>query len=153
MTTKHLATILIAVLLATAGLACGGSDDTFERTTRTIPQSPLTAKDELELTLLDNRSGDSFVRYAADLETKYALFVAEGSAKAGEIEIEFVNPQSTPHNLAVKGPKGEVLAETETVTEGKSSTTVTLAPGKYVVYCTLPGHLKKGMGGHLTVRE
>lgn len=135
---KKLATLLALVLASAALVACGGDDDS-------------TTIDVSKLPLSDDVAGDAHIRYVADRNGELAFRVSEASASAGEATLELVNSQSVPHALALEGPNGETIGETEQVIEGITSTTVKLKPGEYLVYCPVPGHRKAGMKGHLTV--
>jgi plastocyanin len=74
------------------------------------------------------------------------------TAKPGSVTIDYDNPSQTPHSIAVATANGNVLGEVQPFTEGKESLDLTdLAPGKYVFYCTVPGHREGGMEGDLTV--
>ena len=74
-------------------------------------------------------------------------------AHAGKITISMTNPSSIfKHNVAIKGngikkTKGKVVGK-----GGISRITVTLKPGKYTFYCTVPGH-SVTMHGTLTVTK
>jgi plastocyanin len=72
------------------------------------------------------------------------------SAKAGKVTINFDNPSSTAHAVAVEG--NGVDKDGKTVTQGKNSLTVDLKPGKYTFYCPVDGHRQAGMEGTLTVQ-
>jgi len=72
------------------------------------------------------------------------------SAKAGKVTIEMTNMSPLEHNVTIaQGSK--VLGATPTFTGGKKSLTLTLAPGTYTFYCSVPGHRQAGMEGVLTV--
>jgi plastocyanin len=74
-------------------------------------------------------------------------------AKAGKVTIEFTNTSSLPHNVTVqKGTNGAVLGATPTFAGGTKSLTLTLKPGTYTYYCSVPGHRQAGMQGTLTIR-
>ena len=71
-------------------------------------------------------------------------------AHAGRIKIVFLNKSSLKHNVNVE--KGETeLGKTRTITRGTASVWVTLKPGKYNFYCSVPGHEDAGMHGTLVV--
>lgn len=73
-------------------------------------------------------------------------------AKPGNVAISYDNPSQTPHSIAVATANGNVLGQVQPFTAGKQTVTLTsLAPGKYVFYCTVPGHREAGMQGDLTV--
>jgi plastocyanin len=72
------------------------------------------------------------------------------SAKAGKVTITMTNSSPVGHDVALaEGTK--VLGSTPVFTGGSKTFTVTLKPGKYSFYCTVPGHRAAGMEGTLTV--
>ena len=73
------------------------------------------------------------------------------TAHAGRIKIVFANPSSLPHNVRVEQGETE-LGGTKTVTHATTNAFVTLKPGSYHFYCSVPGHEDAGMQGTLTVR-
>jgi plastocyanin len=74
------------------------------------------------------------------------------TAKPGTITITYDNPSQVPHSIAVATSNGNVLGEVQPFTAGKESVDLTnVAAGKYVFYCTVPGHREAGMEGNLTV--
>jgi plastocyanin len=85
-------------------------------------------------------------------ETEIAYDTTSLSSKPGKVTIDFNNPSSLPHNVAIESEGGEQLGESETIAKGKSSVTAELAPGTYHFYCTVPGHREAGMEGTLTVK-
>jgi plastocyanin len=90
----------------------------------------------------------------ADPNGQLAYTVAKATAKAGSLEIDSPNTSSTPHDIALQsGTSGAPIATGPTVSGGGvSKITVTLKPGTYTFYCTLPGHRAAGMHGTLTVQ-
>jgi plastocyanin len=74
------------------------------------------------------------------------------TAKPGNVTITYDNPSPVPHSIAVATANGNVLGQVQPFTDGKQSVDLSnLAPGKYVFYCTVPGHPEAGMQGDLTV--
>jgi plastocyanin len=74
-------------------------------------------------------------------------------AKPGSVTITYDNPSPVPHSIAVATSNGNVLGETDPFSAGSQEVTLDdLAPGKYVFYCTVPGHREAGMQGDLTVQ-
>jgi mono/diheme cytochrome c family protein len=77
--------------------------------------------------------------------------VTSAQAKAGKVTLLSKNDSSVPHNISIEG--GGVNKEGPTVSGGKTSKlTVSLKPGKYDFYCSVPGHRQAGMQGTLTVK-
>jgi plastocyanin len=73
------------------------------------------------------------------------------STKAGNVTIDFNNTQVIQHDVAVADSSGKVLGQTALVASGTANATVSLQPGTYTFYCTVPGHREAGMQGSLTV--
>jgi plastocyanin len=73
-------------------------------------------------------------------------------AKPGNLTITYDNPSPISHSIAVATANGNVLGQVQPFANGKQSVTVSnLAPGKYIFFCTVPGHREAGMQGNLTV--
>lgn len=73
-------------------------------------------------------------------------------AQPGNVSITYTNPSQVPHSIAVATANGNVLGQVQPFSAGKQTVTLNnLAPGKYVFYCTVPGHRQAGMQGDLTV--
>ena len=82
-----------------------------------------------------------------------ALAYTFGSAQsgAGQVEIDSPNKSSIDHDIAVEGngvsEAGEVVKN-----GGVSKISVSLKPGEYTFFCSVPGHRQGGMVGKLTVK-
>jgi uncharacterized cupredoxin-like copper-binding protein len=72
------------------------------------------------------------------------------SAKAGRVTITLTNSAPIEHNVAV-AEGATVLGTTPTFSGGSKSLTLSLKPGTYTFYCTVPGHRQAGMEGTLKV--
>jgi plastocyanin len=73
------------------------------------------------------------------------------NAKAGQVAIDFTNPSPVQHDVAIaQGSK--VISQSPLISGGSTSVSTSLKPGKYVYYCTVPGHRQAGMEGTLTVK-
>jgi uncharacterized cupredoxin-like copper-binding protein/mono/diheme cytochrome c family protein len=74
------------------------------------------------------------------------------TAKAGKVTINFTNKSPVPLNMTIqKGTNGSVVGATPTFSGASKKLTLTLRPGKYTFYCSVPGHRQAGMQGTLTV--
>jgi len=147
---KKLATLLVLGLVSAAFVACGGSDNS---TTTTATESggkanaaPETGKEAT------GGGGGSTLKFEADPNGEIAYTTTEASAKAGKVTVDFNNPQSLTHDVAIEDSGGKEVGKTELIGEGEASTSVDLKPGTYTYYCTVPGHREAGMEGTLTVK-
>jgi plastocyanin len=72
------------------------------------------------------------------------------SAKAGTVTITMSNMSPLEHNVTV-AQGSSVLGATPTFIGGSKTLTLSLKPGTYTFYCSVPGHRQAGMEGTLTV--
>jgi uncharacterized cupredoxin-like copper-binding protein len=81
-------------------------------------------------------------------ETEFKIALGSTTLKAGEITFEVKNDGKIPHDLAIKGTgdKTKLIPA-----GGTAELKVTLKPGKYELYCTVPGHEAAGMKLNVTV--
>jgi plastocyanin len=145
------AAVAIALLVTSFALvACGGSSSSSSSEST----SESGAATESESSSGGGEAGGSggTVSFEVAPSPNLAYTTKSASAKAGEVTVDFKNPQSTQHDVAIESSGGEVLGEAELVAEGSSSTTVNLKPGTYTFFCTVPGHREAGMEGTLTVK-
>ena len=74
------------------------------------------------------------------------------SAKAGKVSIAYENKSPIEHNLTIESSSGASIGATPTFQGGSKTLTVTLKPGTYKFFCSVPGHRQAGMEGTLTVK-
>lgn len=85
-------------------------------------------------------------------EKEYKITLGKTAAKAGRTTFVVSNVGKIQHDVEIKGP-GVPGKKTPLINPGaKASLTVTLAKGKYTLWCTVPGHRQLGMLASLTVR-
>lgn len=84
--------------------------------------------------------------------TEIAYDTTELSSKPGKVTIDFTNPATLEHDVAIETEGGEEIAASELIGKGKTSVSAELAPGTYTFFCTVPGHREAGMEGTLTVK-
>jgi plastocyanin len=83
-----------------------------------------------------------------DFELQPATVSVSGSV----LSIAVANAGPTVHNVSVRDGAGTVLFGTRDLREGESQTVAhAIAPGTYVLFCSLPGHESLGIKGTLTV--
>jgi plastocyanin len=107
-------------------------------TTGTPPPASSPAAAETKLSLAADPGGQ--LSYDTDKLT----------AKAGKVTITMANASPVEHDVAI-AEGGKVLGSTPAFVGGSKTVTVTLKPGSYKFYCTVPGHRQAGMEGTLTV--
>ena len=119
--------LLVAGFLSTCLLAsgCGGGDDGS------------TA----------DKSADGVLRVVG-LDTQD--FHADSyMATAGEVTVEFSLAGFQAHTLVIEGREGELRLVVEN--GGTDTGTITLEPGRYILYCDIAGHRQSGMEARLLV--
>ncbi|HEY2320459.1 MAG TPA: plastocyanin/azurin family copper-binding protein [Solirubrobacteraceae bacterium] len=96
--------------------------------------------------------GSSNLAIAANSSGQLAYDKKTLSAKAGKVTITMTNMSPIGHNITIQqGSNGSVLGATPTFTGGTKSVTVSLKPGTYTFFCSVPGHRAGGMVGTLKV--
>ena len=80
-------------------------------------------------------------------ETEFKIALAGYKAKAGKFTFAVKNAGKIAHDLAIKGGPKTALIQPG----GTAQLTVTLKPGKYHLYCTVPGHEQAGMKVDITL--
>jgi len=83
-------------------------------------------------------------------DSGFAFSITPATAKAGKVTLSAMNPQSTTHDISIKG-NGVDEKGNQVSSGGTSTVTATLTPGTYEYYCSVPGHEQAGMKGTLTV--
>ena len=90
------------------------------------------------------------LKLAAD-PTQIAYDTTSLASKPGKVTIDFDNPSQVSHDVAIAKGTQEI-AKSDLIAASSTSVTADLAPGKYVFFCTVPGHREAGMQGTLTVK-
>jgi uncharacterized cupredoxin-like copper-binding protein len=80
-------------------------------------------------------------------ETEFKIALASTELKAGTVTFDVKNDGKIQHDLAIVGGKKTELIDPG----GTAKLTVTLKPGKYELYCSVPGHKTAGMDLKITV--
>jgi plastocyanin len=155
---KKVIALLVLALASFALVACGSSDNTSSNSTPagggSETSAPAGGKAGGESTSAKAKGGSaSAVDISAVEGTDLAYDQKSVDAKAGQVTVNFENPQALSHDVAIEDSSGKTVGETELIGEGSTSTVVdNLKPGTYTFYCTVPGHREAGMEGTLTVK-
>jgi plastocyanin len=152
---KKAAALTVLVLASVALVACGGSSSSSNTTTGSGESEGAEAPAESGGSAGGGESaggGGSIVKIATPPGTQLAYTTNKATAKAGQVSVEFENPQELQHDVSIEDSSGKVLAETELVAGGSATATANLKPGTYTFFCSVPGHREAGMEGTLTVK-
>lgn len=145
---KKLASVLVLALVAAALVACGDDDST---TTTTTSEAGSGAAAEGGEKAGGGEAGGATLAFEADPGGELAYTSTSETSEAGEVTIDFKNPQGLSHDVAIEDEGGETIGKTDVIGEGETSAKVNLKPGEYTFYCSVPGHREAGMEGTLTV--
>ncbi|HEU4944954.1 MAG TPA: plastocyanin/azurin family copper-binding protein [Solirubrobacterales bacterium] len=150
---KKLVAFLALALASLALVACGGSDDDNTTTaTNGATENSAEAKGGVEEGGGGGGGASSTLKFEADPNGELAYTTTSATAKPGKVTIDFNNPQSLTHDVAIEDSSGGEVGATELIADSSDSTTVELEPGSYTFYCSVPGHREAGMEGTLTVK-
>ncbi len=144
---KKVAALLALALVSAALVACGDDDDGTTTTTTGGEATNGAATGGGGAA-----GGGSTLQIEADPSGGLAYTSDLLTAKAGDVTIDFNNPQSAAHDVRVEDPSGGDVGGTEVISASEESATLKgLKPGQYVFYCSVPGHREAGMEGTLTL--
>jgi plastocyanin len=83
--------------------------------------------------------------------TQIAFDTRELTSEPGRVTIDFDNPATIEHDVAIEKDGAEIAAS-PLISNSKTTVSADLAPGTYTFLCTVPGHAEAGMQGTLVVR-
>jgi len=123
----------------------GEQPTTVQRTT--TQQQTTTAAQQTTLTSSTTTQAPAAAQTVQVKESEFRIALAGYRAKAGKFTFAVKNAGQLPHDLAIKGgPKTELIQP-----GGTAQLTATLKPGKYHLYCSVPGHEQAGMKIDITL--
>lgn len=142
---------LVVGALAIAG--CGGSkgaSSSASSATSSTPAAPATTSSSGE----SQSSGTTgaALSLSANSEGQLAYSATSLSAKAGKVSIDFTNNAPLSHDVTVESSSGSVVGATPTFQGGSKTLSLSLKPGTYKFFCSVPGHRQAGMEGTLVVK-
>ncbi len=136
-------------LLALSG--CGSSSSSTSSSASTPATTPSPATSSTATSTAPAAASGRPLNLAANSEGQLKYNTTALSAKAGHITIDFTNMSPLGHNVTVESSSHAVVGATPTFQGGTKSLSLTLKPGTYKFYCSVPGHRMAGMEGTLTV--
>jgi uncharacterized cupredoxin-like copper-binding protein len=147
---KFPAIALSAVLVALGLAACGGSSSS-STSSSSAPATSSSSSTSTSASASTGGGGGS-LSDAANPSGQLKFTKSSLSAKAGKVTINFANSSPLGHNFTIQqGTNGATVGATPTFQGGSKTLTVTLKPGTYTFFCSVPGHRQAGMQGTLTV--
>lgn len=147
---KKLASLLVLALVAAALVACG-DDDSTTTTTTSETSAGAAAEGGEKAGGSEGGGGGATLEFEADPSGELAYTSTSETSEAGEVTVDFKNPQGLSHDVAIEDEGGKTVGKTDVIPKGETSTKVNLKPGDYTFYCSVPGHREAGMEGSLTV--
>ena len=136
---RTIATLATVLLLALAG--CGGNESKPNAGSNKSGSSSSGSS---------GGGGGQQIALAAPEDGSLKFDKTELEGKAGTVTINFDNPSTTPHAVAIEGSGVEEASDT--VTSSKTSVTADLKAGSYTFYCPVGNHRAEGMEGTLTIK-
>jgi len=149
-TTAALALAATAVL-ALAGCGSSSSKSTSSESTPATPPATQTSS-STSTAPATGGGGQTQLTLAANAEGQLKYDKSTLSAKAGKVSIAFTKSAPLAHNVSIESSSGESVGATPTFQGGSKTLSVTLKPGTYKFFCTVPGHRQAGMEETLTVK-
>jgi plastocyanin len=140
---------LAAALLALAG--CGSSSSSSSSSSESTAAATPTTSSAASSTPAP-AGGSAKVSLETNPEGQLAYNTKSLSAKSGTISVDFTNSAPLAHNVTIESSSGEKVGATPTFQGGSKTLSVSLKPGTYKFFCTVPGHRQAGMEGTLTVK-
>jgi plastocyanin len=147
-----LGTLGLAAMASLLLVACGGGGGNTTATTATNEAGGGGAATTTSGGGGGGGGSSSTIKLAAD-SSQIAYDTNSLSAKAGNVKIDFDNPNnSLPHDVCVES-QGQKLGCSQVVTGGSSTLDLSnLKAGTYTFYCSVDSHRQAGMEGTLNVQ-
>jgi uncharacterized cupredoxin-like copper-binding protein len=150
------AALTLAVTVAALSSCSADSDAPASAATTAVAEQPETSVAEQPETAVPEGSdagSETPASVGGDLSASlvdFGIELPDEELAAGSYTIEVANDGSASHDLVIEDAAGSEVAASEILSPGQSGTIeVDLAPGEYVLYCSVGNH--RGMGMELTV--
>jgi outer membrane protein assembly factor BamB len=97
-------------------------------------------------------SGSAVIKIEANPTGLLKYTESEITAVAGNDTVSFTNNSPLEHDVVIESSSKKVVGQTPIFDKGTKTFKVTLTPGTYTYFCSVPGHREAGMQGTLTVK-
>jgi plastocyanin len=142
---------LAAAIMALAG--CGSSKETSSSVSTPAVSTPATTSASTPTSSTTSSAPASgSLSLAANPEGQLKYSTSTLTANAGKVSIDFTNMSPLEHNVTIESSSHAVVGATPTFKGEAKTLSVTLKPGTYKFYCSVPGHRMAGMEGTLVVK-
>ena len=144
---------LAAGIVALAG--CGSSKETSSSASTPAVSTPATTSASTPTSSTTTTSpapASGSLSLAANPEGQLKYNTSTLTANAGKVSIDFTNMSPLEHNVTIESSSHAVVGATPTFKGESKTLNVTLKPGTYKFYCSVPGHRMAGMEGTLVVK-
>ncbi len=145
---------LAAAIVVLAG--CGSSKETSSSASTPAVSTPATTSASTPTssttTTTSSAPASGSLSLAANPEGQLTYNTSTLTANAGKVSIDFTNMSPLEHNVTIESSSHAVVGATPTFKGESKTLSVTLKPGTYKFYCSVPGHRMAGMEGTLVVK-
>jgi plastocyanin len=144
---------LAAGIVVLAG--CGSSKETSSSASTPAASTPATTSATTPTTgstTTSSAPASGSLSLAANPEGQLKYSTSTLTANAGKVSIDFTNMSPLEHNVTLESSSHAVVGATPTFKGESKTLNVTLKPGTYKFYCSVPGHRMAGMEGTLVVK-
>lgn len=148
-------TVLTALIVAITSLALAACGSSSKKSTAASTSTPAasTSTPTSSTPSAASSKGTQTLTIAANPSGQLKFTKSTLTATAGKATIEFTNDAPLAHNFTLQqGTNGAIIGATPTFMGGTKTLIVSLKPGKYTYFCSVPGHRQAGMQGTLTVK-
>jgi len=107
------------------------------------------------LAALPASAGTGALSFVQVVEKEWTLTLSRPSVRAGSVSLELVNFGMDAHDLVIKGTKvgAKPVRFKQLDPRGRTERMLRLTPGRYSLWCSLPGHKTRGMHATLVVKK
>jgi plastocyanin len=137
---------LVAGALALAGCGSSSTSSTSSQSTTTSVATTTSAPSS------SATGAENALSLAANPEGQLKYDKSSLTSSSGKIKIAFTNTSPLAHNVTIESASKQIVGATPTFQGATKTVALSLKPGTYKFFCSVPGHRMAGMEGTLTVK-